>query len=249
MRRSNEIAVKVLVVDVGGSHVKYVTADRSQPARFKSGMKLTPQRMMKKLLELTAGWEFDAVSIGYPGVVRRGEIAREPHTCRQVGSDSTFVSPSAAPSRSSTTLPCRRCRVATVAGRCCSWGLGPAWDPRSSSTASSRHWSSATCTPASTPTSTSSATRGANDWGTTNGAASSTTSWKACAPRCCPTTLSWAAVASGSCATSAPAHAPRRQRRRLHRRISAVGAARRRRAEAPGESIEGGGEHVPRRAR
>jgi predicted NBD/HSP70 family sugar kinase len=79
MRRSNDIGVKVLVVDVGGSHVKYVASDHKQPARFKSGMKLTPQGMMKKLLELTAGWAFDAVSIGYPGVVRRGEIAREPH--------------------------------------------------------------------------------------------------------------------------------------------------------------------------
>jgi polyphosphate glucokinase len=79
MRRSSEADAKVLVVDVGGSHVKCVATDHPQPATFRSGMKLTPQRMMKKLSKLTADWEFDAVSVGYPGVVRRGEIAREPH--------------------------------------------------------------------------------------------------------------------------------------------------------------------------
>lgn len=38
-----------------------------------------PRRMMKRVLEATAGWRFDTVSIGYPGVVHHGRIAREPH--------------------------------------------------------------------------------------------------------------------------------------------------------------------------
>ena len=70
--------MKILVVDVGGAHIKYFAIDHMQAARFRSGPKMTPDQMMKTILKLTAGWEFDAVSIGYPGVVRRGEIMREP---------------------------------------------------------------------------------------------------------------------------------------------------------------------------
>lgn len=71
--------MKILVVDVGGSHVKCVATDHRSPVRFKSGPKLTPDRMMKEVLKITRGWRFHAVSIGYPGVVRRGGIVSEPH--------------------------------------------------------------------------------------------------------------------------------------------------------------------------
>lgn len=70
---------KILVIDVGGSHVKSVATAHKTPVKFKSGPKLTPDRMVKNVLKITQGWSFDAVSIGYPGVVRRGRIAREPH--------------------------------------------------------------------------------------------------------------------------------------------------------------------------
>jgi hypothetical protein len=53
MRKPNENSVRVLVIDVGGSHVKYAATDHPSPARFKSGAKLTPQRMMKALSRLT----------------------------------------------------------------------------------------------------------------------------------------------------------------------------------------------------
>jgi predicted NBD/HSP70 family sugar kinase len=69
----------VLVVDVGGSHVKLVATDHARPVRFESGPKLAPKRMVKKIRQLTEGWRFDAVSIGYPGVVHHGVILREPH--------------------------------------------------------------------------------------------------------------------------------------------------------------------------
>lgn len=71
--------MKILVVDVGGSHVKCVATDHKSPVKFKSGAKLTPDRMVRKILKITEEWRFDAVSIGYPGVVRRGRIVREPH--------------------------------------------------------------------------------------------------------------------------------------------------------------------------
>lgn len=70
--------LKVLVIDVGGSHVKFLATDRKRSVEFKSGPKLTPKQMVKKVRQLTKGWRFDAVSIGYPGVVRDGAIVREP---------------------------------------------------------------------------------------------------------------------------------------------------------------------------
>ena len=75
--------MKILVVDVGGSHVKCVATDHQRPVEFESGPKLTPDRMVRNVLKITKGWRFDAVSIGYPGVVRRGKIVREP---RNLGS-------------------------------------------------------------------------------------------------------------------------------------------------------------------
>ncbi len=75
--------MKILVVDVGGSHVKCVATDHKSPVKFKSGAKLTPDRMVRKIMKITEGWRFDAVSIGYPGVVRRGRIVCEP---RNLGS-------------------------------------------------------------------------------------------------------------------------------------------------------------------
>lgn len=70
--------IRVLVIDIGGSHVKFVATDHRRPVKFKSGPTLTPRQMVKKVRQLTKGWRFDAVSIGYPGVVRDGAIAREP---------------------------------------------------------------------------------------------------------------------------------------------------------------------------
>ncbi|HUY02074.1 MAG TPA: ROK family protein, partial [Rhodocyclaceae bacterium] len=75
--------MKILVVDVGGSHVKFVASDQQDPVKIVSGPKLSPERMVSKILKIAKGWRFEAVSIGYPGVVRRGRIVREP---RNLGS-------------------------------------------------------------------------------------------------------------------------------------------------------------------
>jgi len=79
MKRNTHKQRKILVIDVGGSHVKCVATGRKRPVKFESDSKLTPDSMVKQVLQITKGWGFDAVSIGYPGVVRRGKIAREPH--------------------------------------------------------------------------------------------------------------------------------------------------------------------------
>jgi polyphosphate glucokinase len=70
---------KILVIDVGGSHVKCLLSGERTRRKFKSGPALTPQQMVDGVLEIVADWRFDVVSIGYPGVVNQGTPAREPH--------------------------------------------------------------------------------------------------------------------------------------------------------------------------
>jgi predicted NBD/HSP70 family sugar kinase len=69
---------KVLVVDVGGSNVKLFLTGHRGRVKIPSGPELTPRRMVKDVLAATDGWDYDMVSIGYPGPVVRGKIAREP---------------------------------------------------------------------------------------------------------------------------------------------------------------------------
>jgi hypothetical protein len=70
---------KILVIDIGGSHVKCLLSGEAARRKFASGPGLTPQQMVQGVLEMAADWRFDAISIGYPGVVRRGAPAQEPH--------------------------------------------------------------------------------------------------------------------------------------------------------------------------
>ena len=74
----NEREPSVLVVDVGGSHVKALLSGESERRRFKSGADLTPQRTVNGLRRLAEGWSFDRVSIGIPTPVRGGKPIAEP---------------------------------------------------------------------------------------------------------------------------------------------------------------------------
>ena len=69
--------MKVLVVDIGGTKVKVLAAGLGREA-FDSGPKLTPKRMVSRVRKLTAHWEYDAISIGYPGPVLRDRVVEEP---------------------------------------------------------------------------------------------------------------------------------------------------------------------------
>jgi polyphosphate glucokinase len=71
--------MNILVVDVGGTHVKLFATGRPEPVKLDSGPGLTAERMAGAVRVATAGWEFDVVSIGYPGPVRNGHPAADPH--------------------------------------------------------------------------------------------------------------------------------------------------------------------------
>jgi len=68
---------KILVIDVGGTHVKPMFS-RAKKRKFKSGPKLTPREMVAEVKEEVEDWKFDAISIGFPAPVRDGRILDEP---------------------------------------------------------------------------------------------------------------------------------------------------------------------------
>jgi polyphosphate glucokinase len=72
-------AKKILVIDVGGTHVKMLATGQKQPVNIVSGPEMTARKMVKQVRKVTAGWDYSAVSIGYPGPVIHGHPLCEPH--------------------------------------------------------------------------------------------------------------------------------------------------------------------------
>ena len=58
--------------------MKVLATGRTTHREFESGLALTPKRMVSKVSKLVADWKFDAVSIGYPGLVRQNRPVLEP---------------------------------------------------------------------------------------------------------------------------------------------------------------------------
>lgn len=85
--------MRILVLDVGGTHVKALVLNGpevsanadggsgvvSEPARIDSGPTLTAEQMVAGIKQVGADWQYDVVSIGYPGPVVDGRPAVEPH--------------------------------------------------------------------------------------------------------------------------------------------------------------------------
>jgi len=71
--------MNVLVVDVGGTHVKILATGQKQFREFPSGPTLSAKQMVGGVKKLARDWKYDAVSIGYPGPVIRNRPLAEPH--------------------------------------------------------------------------------------------------------------------------------------------------------------------------
>jgi polyphosphate glucokinase len=71
--------MKVLAIDVGGTHVKMLATDQKVPRKLISGPKMTATQMVSAVQKLAAAWKYDVVSIGYPGPVVHGRIIHEPY--------------------------------------------------------------------------------------------------------------------------------------------------------------------------
>ncbi len=70
--------MQILVVDIGGTNVKVWKTGESDKVKVPSGKKFTPQELVQSLREASADWDFDRVSIGFPGDVLNGRHFSDP---------------------------------------------------------------------------------------------------------------------------------------------------------------------------
>jgi len=73
-----EHSMNVLVVDIGGAHVKVLATGHKAHREFESGPTLTPKQMIAGVKKLVVDWKYEAISIGYPGPVLRNRPVSEP---------------------------------------------------------------------------------------------------------------------------------------------------------------------------
>jgi predicted NBD/HSP70 family sugar kinase len=71
-------ARRILIIDVGGTHVKVLISGQRVPVTIRSGPDMTARGMVTKVRRATRGWKYDAVSIGYPGPVLHDKPVLEP---------------------------------------------------------------------------------------------------------------------------------------------------------------------------
>jgi polyphosphate glucokinase len=70
--------MNVLVIDIGGQHVKVLATGHTEPRRMDSGPNLNATDMVKGVKDMTSDWTYDVVSIGYPGQVVHNMPAHDP---------------------------------------------------------------------------------------------------------------------------------------------------------------------------
>ena len=70
--------MKILVIDVGGTNIKILASGQTEVRRVASGPAMTARAMAEAVRRLAQGWDYDAVSIGFPGVVANDQPVTEP---------------------------------------------------------------------------------------------------------------------------------------------------------------------------
>lgn len=70
--------MKILVIDIGGTNIKMKVNYQEEIVKIPSGPTLTPLSLIADVVTHTASWEYEAVTIGYPGPVSHGKIIQEP---------------------------------------------------------------------------------------------------------------------------------------------------------------------------
>ena len=69
----------ILVIDVGGTHIKVLATGQKEPIKIDSGSKMTAKKMVNDVRAVTKDWKYSRISIGYPGPVVHGHPLGEPH--------------------------------------------------------------------------------------------------------------------------------------------------------------------------
>lgn len=75
---SNRRGRSILVLDVGGSHVKMLATGMAEPVWVRSGPSMTAKRLVRVVRSSMKGRRYDAISLGYPGPVLNGRPLRDP---------------------------------------------------------------------------------------------------------------------------------------------------------------------------
>ncbi len=70
--------MNILVIDIGGTNVKMLVSGHDMPRKFPSGPELTPEQLVAGVMAATKDWDYEAVSIGFPGPVLCGQPMTEP---------------------------------------------------------------------------------------------------------------------------------------------------------------------------
>src|SRR5262249_19614178 len=78
-RPARRCGMKVLVVDVGGTHVKILATGEPEHRQVDSGPAMTARAMVTAVKRLSADWSYDRVTVGFPGPVVHGHVFAEPH--------------------------------------------------------------------------------------------------------------------------------------------------------------------------
>jgi polyphosphate glucokinase len=80
VKRKDNAPASILAVDIGGSKVKFLASGETEPRKIASGPQLAPAKMVERIKALSRDWEYDAVSIGYCGLVGGSGPLAEPES-------------------------------------------------------------------------------------------------------------------------------------------------------------------------
>lgn len=70
--------MKILVIDIGGTSIKLLATGRRKPLKIPSGPQMTARHMVQLVKRETREWNYEAISIGYPGPVKDGKPSENP---------------------------------------------------------------------------------------------------------------------------------------------------------------------------
>ena len=68
----------ILTVDIGGSHLKVLASGKQDHRKVDSGSDFTPTQALNAVVKLAADWDYNAITIGFPGPVENNRPAQEP---------------------------------------------------------------------------------------------------------------------------------------------------------------------------
>jgi polyphosphate glucokinase len=70
--------MNVLVIDIGGTSVKILASGQQEPRKASTGPSFTADQLVPTVQKLAEGWNYDAISMGYPAPVIRGRPIIDP---------------------------------------------------------------------------------------------------------------------------------------------------------------------------